>query len=1023
MRVFLLPVACVFAMLTPTVVRANQLDQQIEQEQLLPNGRFTEGNGNPAGWTLSGGQGRWVDHQYVEVTGSGTDSNYWRSDPVRLRPGQLYRFAVRARRGSGHGCVIAGPSFANRDYYQVDSHWKWYSHVFRVPDETAAGYIRVGQWQATGAVQFREVFLRPVIAIHRQIQAEGATFLLGEGESTSGRTYSFVGTFSHPGSNYHRPLVRSTAAFNSNRWVFGGASEVVYRFSLPKCRFVEGELSVNVNWYARGGCRLEISTDGQHWHLIGKQEAVGSVGGKVPGELLPASQLLVRLRASEPRSSLQVDRVEFHSKLDRVLPEAIGQTVYADVLERSASLSVVHATLVGDALPNGSVLALRLHNTGNRPVDVRAILERTDHTDVPHIEPAAASVPADGEALLRIRIPLSAPGEHRFRVSLVPEPNGNDAMRMELAITVPEFYRADYGARIANISGPVTVWWCESGWKVARSRPVPSDDSEAVRLEAAKHDFEAAQVVLWPDKPLRRLRVEVSHLEGPRGARITADNIHVLRVYYHFVHHPTDSTGVRDWWPDALPPLEKPIDLPPQQNQPLWLLVYVPADAAAGDYTGQLRLVAEGWSAVVPLKLHVWDFALPVRNHLETAFGLSTSNLFRYHQLKTEEQKRKVLDMYLQCFAEHRISPYDPTPLDPIRVKFLPDADPPRAELDFSAFDRQMSRAVGKYHFTNFRLPIQGMGGGTFHSRREPQLAGYGEHTPQYKAMFASYVGQLEAHLRAKGWLSMAYVYWFDEPAPKDYEFVTRGMQRLKRYAPGLQRMLTEEPNEQLQAPVDIWCPVTPNYDHQMAEKRRARGERFWWYVCTGPKAPYCTLFIDHPATELRVWLWQTWQRNIAGILVWQATYWTSSAAFPDKPQNPYEDPMGYVSGYSTPKGVKRYWGNGDGRFIYPPLSAAVPGASGNKPVLEPPVSSIRWEMLREGIEDWEMLYLLRGLVQANRHKLSADELERLEQLLQVPADITSDMTTFTTDPRPIHTHRALVARAIERLLHTRPER
>ena len=47
------------------------------------------------------------------------------------------------------------------------------------------------------------------------------------------------------------------------------------------------------------------------------------------------------------------------------------------------------------------------------------------------------------------------------------------------------------------------------------------------------------------------------------------------------------------------------------------------------------------------------------------------------------------------------------------------------------------------------------------------------------------------------------------------------------------------------------------------AEQRRAQGEKFWWYVCTGPKAPYCGLFIDHAGTELRVWLWQTWQRGV----------------------------------------------------------------------------------------------------------------------------------------------------------------
>jgi hypothetical protein len=328
-----------------------------------------------------------------------------------------------------------------------------------------------------------------------------------------------------------------------------------------------------------------------------------------------------------------------------------------------------------------------------------------------------------------------------------------------------------------------------------------------------------------------------------------------------------------------------------------------------------------------------------------------------------------------------------------------------------------MSQAVARYHFTGFRLKVQGMGGGTFHARYPPKIGEFGEETPEYKAMFSSYVSQLQAHLREQGWLDMAYVYWFDEPAPRDFDFVAQGMRRLKTYAPGLRRMLTEEPGDNvLSGLVDIWCPVSFHYDHAEAEKRRAHNERFWWYVCTGPKAPYCTLFIDHPATELRTWHWQTWQRDIIGTLVWQTNYWTSTAAFPDQPQNPYLDPMGYVSGYSTPQGVKRHWGNGDGRFIYPPLAAAEPGASGDEPVIASPVSSIRWEMLREGVEDYEYLYLLRELIEDRRARLSDEQLEHFQSLLVVPAEITSDMTTFSTDPAPIYRRRRAVAEAIEDL-------
>jgi hypothetical protein len=125
---------------------------------------------------------------------------------------------------------------------------------------------------------------------------------------------------------------------------------------------------------------------------------------------------------------------------------------------------------------------------------------------------------------------------------------------------------------------------------------------------------------------------------------------------------------------------------------------------------------------------------------------------------------------------------------------------------------------------------------------------------------------------------------------------------------------------------------------------------------------------------------------------------------------------MGYVSGYSTPRGVKRFWGNGDGRFLYPPVAAATPGAMGSQPVIAPPVSSIRWEMLREGVEDYEFLYLLRSLLDEHRGGLSQEEAERIGQLLQVPAEITASMTEFTTDSRPIYQRRQQIAEAIQQL-------
>jgi hypothetical protein len=63
---------------------------------------------------------------------------------------------------------------------------------------------------------------------------------------------------------------------------------------------------------------------------------------------------------------------------------------------------------------------------------------------------------------------------------------------------VPDFYRTDYGYRLAGSGDSVALWWCDATRKVPRQRPVPDAVGDAVRLEAARHDYEAAQIVVRP---------------------------------------------------------------------------------------------------------------------------------------------------------------------------------------------------------------------------------------------------------------------------------------------------------------------------------------------------------------------------------------------------------------------------------------------------------------------------------------------------------------------------------------------
>ncbi|MCD6339142.1 MAG: DUF4091 domain-containing protein, partial [Verrucomicrobia bacterium] len=625
---------------------------------------------------------------------------------------------------------------------------------------------------------------------------------------------------------------------------------------------------------------------------------------------------------------------------------------------------------------------------------------------------------------VRLSLRWALPGAGDWRV--VAALGNRRGARAEAAVYAPFLYSAGYGERLPASDAAADLWWASSGWKIPPERPAPRREGRALRISLARNEAEAVQLVVRPKRELEGFVAEVAGpAVGPQGAKIPTEAIEILRERYVFVRRPTDRIGWAGEWPDPLPPLRGSLRLAPGRNQPLWIRVTAPRGIPAGEYLARIRLRARDWSRSAPLRIRVYDFDLPDRMTCSTAFGFSPGNVWRYQKLTDETLRRKVLKLYLDDFAAHHISPYDPAPLDPFRVRW-PKRDkasgkPPTREdltpsIDWSAWDRAMEEAIDRRGFNSFRLPIVGMGGGTFHSRREPSLLGYPETAPEYRIAFNAYCRQVQEHLRAKGWLDEAYVYWFDEPDPKDYAFVMNGFRKLKAAAPDLRRMLTEEVEPELIGGPNIWCPLTPRFDPAKAAERRKFGEQFWWYICTGPKAPYCGLFIDHPGTELRVWLWQTWKRRIDGILIWQTTYWTSSAAYPDpkRPQNPYEDPMSWVSGYSTPAGTKRPWGNGDGRFLYPPEAAA--DGRPEKPVVEGPVDSIRWEMLRDGIEDYEYCAILERLVREKAGRLSPTERDRFARLLDVPPEITSSLTSFTRDPAPIEQRRDRLAKAIERL-------
>ncbi len=571
-----------------------------------------------------------------------------------------------------------------------------------------------------------------------------------------------------------------------------------------------------------------------------------------------------------------------------------------------------------------------------------------------------------------------------------------------------------YGYTLNGDLTGASAWWCESAWKVDPIGGTPADNSRpTIALEAARGEFEPVQIVLAAKSAgLSINKVVVSDLRGKRS-RIPASAILLFEVATVNIVNPTDYLGHAGEYPDPLPPLKTPLVVPAGRSQSIWVLVRVPERIAAGDYSGKIEIVTDKGTLSAPLTVTVFDFTLPRESHLRSGFGFYPANMEKYHHVKTQADKEKVFAEYMKSFGEHRIAPYSFYEYAPIKVSVVGKGDQQKVKVDFRAFDKAAKTYMDKYHFNAFVLPLEALGGGTFYERRIGKIGEYSAGSPEYERLVADYFGQIQNHLVTKGWIDKAYIYWFDEPDTKDYPFVAEVMDRIKKYAPKLKRMLTKQPSPDLMGKVDLWCALSPEWTPEKVAERKAAGEEVWWYICCAPQAPYISEFIEHPATEMRLWPWQSWQYGVQGILIWSTNWWTSANAFPDSLQDPWADPASYVEGYGTPIGKKQSWGNGDGRYLYPPR---VDPNKPHDPIFASAISSVRWENLRDGMEDYEYFYMLKQQVDRVRGKADAAVVVEAEGLLVVPTNISENTVKFTTDPRPMMEHRGKIAKMIERL-------
>jgi len=507
--------------------------------------------------------------------------------------------------------------------------------------------------------------------------------------------------------------------------------------------------------------------------------------------------------------------------------------------------------------------------------------------------------------------------------------------------------------------------------KILPDLPLPDVFEDHLELECPRNASDSGQVlVLAFDGDLKDCGVTVSVLEGPHGSPAEPGWFEIRKVGYVKTRKPRYLVEHVGRHPDPLLPLE-PFDVESGSADMIWITVDVPSDAAAGLHKFEVEVKPRGRKAMVlPMDLTVWDFELPVRSTLRTAFPMFEREIEEFYGSPVSRgQRRSFYDFLLK----RRISP---------SCQYEQEPRPRKEDLE------------------------EVMSGGS-----NVISLGYVEEG-NLKDWFESVVDFVDL-LRERGWMRYGYVYGFDEVTPDGYERLKGVYGEIKRTYPELPRACTIGPEHELSGilgTVDIWIPQTDRYEDIYRERRDA-GDEIWWYVSMWPRHPFANMFVDYPAIDHRILFWQCWKYGVTGFLYYCINLWSSNcmgepslerevAALPDAEDRKAVDggarwPNVRWNTYTGPTAV-----NGDGQLIYP-------GPDGW------PLSSIRLECVRHGIEDYEMLAMLKAAVEKAGKDLP---LEEAHELLEVPDPLVRSLTEFTSDPKDLLEVRHRLGQVLETL-------
>jgi hypothetical protein len=393
-------------------------------------------------------------------------------------------------------------------------------------------------------------------------------------------------------------------------------------------------------------------------------------------------------------------------------------------------------------------------------------------------------------------------------------------------------------------------------------------------------------------------------------------------------------------------------------TRPVWITIDVPAETAPGDYKGTIEIVSNDGKLSFDLQLTVLDLALTETKNWEFELDLWQNPwaVARYHDVKPWSDEHVLLlkpllkmlanagQKYITTSIIHH--PWNGQTFDPYSsmVEWIENKDGSWS-FDYSVFDKYVQLAkqcgINKYISCYSMICFRTNAFRYYNADSESYVYVHAEPgTKEYKEFWKPFLIDFTKHLKQKGWLHQTLIAMDERP----YELMKGLVGFIHSVSPELKITLAlEDWDEKLSPDVFSFSVSLGRYTQpEIVKKRKEMGFVSTFYPCCVEPQPNT---YPHSGSAESAWMgWMVAADGFSGFLRWAFNSWN---------ENPLYDSR-YVQ-----------WNAGECFLVYP-------GAR----------SSIRFERLREGIQDYEKIRIVKKKLTTMGGPESQIKLSELNKVL-----------------------------------------